>query len=404
MSPGVAPLLTSRRWDARNAGLPDPNPILYFSGLTGGLFLLEERRAYIGLNMMEGVGPVGVRALRERLGDCAAIFTASRDELMTADGVGPQLAGRILDQRSRLDPDAEEERARAFGATIITFEDAAYPEPLRQIHDPPLALYVRGTLLTGDRQSIAVVGTRRATHYGMETARSLSYQLAQSGFAVVSGLARGIDTAAHRGALHGGGRTLAILGGALDCLYPPENEDLAGEIAEQGALISEFPFGHHPNKNTFPMRNRLVSGLARGILVVEAGIKSGAMITAHQGLEQGRSVFAVPGRVDSLGSRGAHQLLKTGASLVESVDDILAEFEFLLPPKGVRESCDRLPTAMLTDDEAHLVDCMAEPETGVDSLIRQSGLPASAVNAMLVRLEMKRVLRMLPGRVVARVR
>lgn len=365
---------------------------------------MDERRAYIGLNMMEGVGPVGVRALKERLGSCRAIFEASRDELMATAGVGPQLAGSILDQRSRVDPEAEEDRAQAFGATIVTPEDAAYPEPLRQIHDPPLALVVRGTLLSGDHQSIAVVGTRRATHYGMETARSLAYQLAQSGFAVVSGLARGIDSAAHRGALHGGGRTLAILGGALDCLYPPENEDLAGEISDQGAVLSEFPFGRRPDKTTFPRRNRLVSGFARGILVVEAGIKSGAMITANQGLEQGRSVFAVPGRIDSYSSRGTHQLLKTGATLVESIDDIIGEFEFLLPPRTVSKAVEGPPAPLLTTDEERLVGCMADSETDVDSLIRRSGLSAAIVNAMLVRLEMKRVLRMLPGRVVARVR
>ena len=365
---------------------------------------MNEREAYIALNMMEKVGPVGVRSLAAVLGSGQAIFDCSRDDLLKARGVGPELAHAILDKRETLDWQAEIDRAARAGVRIVAQVDPDYPEALRTIHDPPLALYVRGTLSGRDRHAIAIVGTRHPTHYGSEVAERFGAQLAQAGFTVVSGLAEGIDTRAHAGALKVNGRTLAVLGSGLDCLYPPSNSDLAERIAGHGAVLTEFPFGRQPDRTTFAIRNRIVSGLSKGVVVVEAGLKSGALITANQALDQGRNVFAVPGRIDSHPSQGCHALIRKGAALVASVDDILEGFEFLLdrlagqPERSVR------PQPILTAEEEAVVRQLEGGGQDVDSLIRLSGLNAAAISSLLITLEMKRVVKMLPGRRVERVR
>jgi len=363
---------------------------------------MNEREAYVALNMMEKVGPVGVRALVSILGSARAIFEADRDQLTAARGIGGEFARSIVAQRGSVDWKGELDRASDRGIRIVTMIDEEYPAQLLDIHDPPLALYVRGSIEKKDKHSIAVVGTRRPTHYGREQAGNLAFQLAKAGFTVTSGLAHGIDTVAHHGAIKAKGRTLAVIGSALDCIYPPDNEELAREISEQGALISEFPFGRQPDKTTFPMRNRIVSGMSMGVLVVEAGAKSGALITASQALEQGRSVFAVPGRVDSPASRGCLHLLRDGARLVMGVDDIMEEFEFLLtaPGTGTRE----IPAPELSAPETQLAGMLEDGEQDVDSLIRSSGLQPAAVSSLLLGMEMKKVVRMLPGRMVELVR
>lgn len=362
---------------------------------------VDSRTAYIALNMMADIGPVSVRSLVTALGSPQAIFQADKHDLLKAEGIGPGLAEKIMSQREQLRPDEELARAGKQGYAIVTPVDAAYPKPLLTIHDPPLALYVWGKLESADKHAIAVVGSRHTTLYGREMAEKFAFHLAKAGFGVVSGLARGIDTAAHRGALQGGGRTLAVLGGALDCLYPAENAELALGISRQGAVLSEFPLGRQPDKTTFPMRNRIVSGLCMGVLVVEAGPSSGALITASQALDQGRSVFAVPGRVDSPASKGCHQLIKQGARLVESVDDILEEFEFLIPPAGPG-TCANLPP--LNPDEQKILRALAEEELDMDTLTRLTGVPAAALSVLVLGLEMKRLVRMLPGRRVALIR
>ena len=361
---------------------------------------MNERDAYIALNIMEKVGPVSVRSLVSVLGSAAAIFSADREALMRAPGVGPELAEAILRQRDQIDWAGELERTAERGARIVTPLDEDYPRPLREIHDPPLALYVWGTLSGADRHAIALVGTRHPTHYGRDVAEQLGYQLAKAGFVVVSGLAEGIDTAAHKGALKGQGRTLAVIGGGLDRLYPPSNAELAAHIAGHGAVLSEFPLGRQPDKTSFPIRNRIVSGLSMGVVVVEAGLKSGAMITTRQAMEQGRTVFAVPGRIDSFASQGCHALIRDGAALVTGVDDILKEFEFLIPARAETDAAARRPRANLSEPEAALAGLLADGGKDVDSLIRESGLGAAAVGSLLVSLEMKRTIRMLPGRLV----
>ncbi len=363
---------------------------------------MTDRQAYILFNMMEGIGPVRIRSLVEALGSVTAIVEACAEDLRKGKAVGPDLARSVIRQRDTLDPVAEEERTQSMGARIVTAIDEEYPRALGEIYDPPLALYVRGTLEEKDRHAIALIGSRRTTHYGRQVADRLAYQLGRIGDVVVRGLARGIDTAAHEGALKSGGRTIAVLGGALDKLYPSENTALAEAIEKNGAVISEFPLGREPDRTTFPMRNRIVSGLSLGVVVVEAGFKSGAMHTADSALEQGRSVFAVPGRIDSSSSRGAHQLIKNGARLVEDVDDILQEFEFVVPPEKQQTEMhlEARPEIKLSDEEQTIIKTLWDGEQDVDTLARAAQLNSAKVSALLIGLEMKRVIHMLPGRVV----
>jgi DNA processing protein len=364
---------------------------------------MTEREAYIALNLMEKIGPVGVRSLVAVLGSAAAVFDASAEDLRRADGIGRELASAIIRQRDSISLELELERAAETATHIITPLDEEYPDALREIHDPPLALYVRGRLLPKDRHAVAVVGTRRATHYGMDTTRKLSYQLGKAGICVLSGLALGVDTAAHEGALRGGGRTVAVIGSGFDHIYPPENIGLAERIAGQGAVLTEFPFARKPDKTTFPMRNRIVSGMSVGVLVVEAGRRSGASITANQALSQGRSVFAVPGRIDSYSSVGTNALIKDGACLVTGVQDILEHFEMLFPksqPDVEQEAAIRIDIPNLSEDETKVIKLLAKGEMGVDLLIRESGISTAKVSSLLVALELKKVVRMQPGRKV----
>jgi DNA processing protein len=361
---------------------------------------VNEREAYIALNIMEKIGPVGVRALVEHVGSADAIFSCSEDDLLGARGMGRETVRAVLAQRSTVEWQVEVDRAEALGARLVTMVDAEYPPLLREIHDPPLALYVRGKLESRDRHSISVVGTRRPTLYGRDSADRLAYALAKAGMVVVSGLAEGIDTVAHEAALRAGGRTLAVIGSGMAHLYPASNRELAEKIASQGALISEFPLDRRPDKTTFPMRNRIVSGLSMGSLVVEAAARSGALITVSQALEQGRTVFAVPGRIDSNGSRGTNELLKQGARVVTKAEDILNEFEMLLPLGSPAMQDAGAPQPELTEKESNIVELLHEGRRDVDGLIRLANLSVADVNAVLMTLEMKRVVRMLPGRVV----
>jgi len=366
---------------------------------------MTSREAYIALNRIEGIGPVRVRALVEALGSPEAVLAASPTALAAVRGVGPKVAENVVAQRDGVDAGAEEAAAAKLGARLITPVDADYPAPLKTIYDPPLCLYVRGTLEKKDEQALAVVGTRRASHYGAAQADRLAYLAAKAGFAIVSGLARGIDTVAHKAALKAGGRTLAVLGGALDKLYPPENSELAEEIAAHGAVLSEFPLGREPDRTTFPYRNRVVSGLSKGVLVVEAGLDSGAMNTAEQALEQGRSVLAVPGRVDMDGARGPHRLIQNGARLVADLPDILKEFEFLFPPdeqaRLARRQDARQRLTLAPGEEALVRALWSEPELDFDVLIRKTGLTSAQLMTLSMQLEMKRVVRRLPGRRLA---
>lgn len=364
---------------------------------------MTDREATIALNMIEGLGPVKVRALIDVLGSPSALFDPDVSDLRMVKGFGSKLSKQVLARRYEVDIEGELRRAKELGVRILTSLDDEYPESLKTIYDPPLVLYVRGEILAQDRHALAMIGSRKCTHYGLNVTDRLAYQLAQTGFTVVSGLARGIDSAAHEGALKAGGRTIAVLGSAMDELYPPENAELADAIAKSGAVISEYPFGRQADRQTFPYRNRIVSGLSMGVIVVESGAKSGSLHTADAAVEQGRSVFAVPGRVDSPASKGTNRLIKNGAKLVDNVDDILEEFELLIPPEAVDRPGEQLaarPDVPLSEEEQTLVTLLWNEGMDVDSLARTTGLPSAKVSALLIGLEMKRVVNMLPGRVV----
>src|SRR5438874_1122957 len=292
---------------------------------------MDSREALVALNMVEGVGPIRVRQLLEHFGDPAAILKASRSQLAAVRGIGEDTAEAISKWETDVPLAAELKRIADFGCHIVIQTDPEYPELLRQIYDPPLVLYVKGTLLTKDKNAVAMVGSRMTTHYGIEVARKLAYQLAYVGVTVVSGAARGIDTAAHQGALTGKGRTIAVLGTGINLVAPAENAELFERIAANGAVITQFPFNRPADKQSFPIRNRIVAGMTLGTCVVEANLTSGALITANFATEYGRQIFAVPGRIDSPRSKGCHELIKKGAKLCEGAEDILCEFEYLFP-------------------------------------------------------------------------
>ena len=366
---------------------------------------MTSREAYIALNMVDGVGPIRVRALRDRFGEPQAILAASKAELMQVDGVGEEVARSITSWREKVDLDAELQRIEKSGLRIVSCDDTEYPKHLREIYDPPLVLYVRGSLTERDALAIAVVGSRRTSLYGQDMARKLAFQLARVGVTVVSGLARGIDTAAHNGALQAKGRTVAVIGCGIDIVYPAENKKLADEIVEKGgAVVTEFPFGVQPDRQNFPMRNRIISGWSLGVVVVEANLKSGALITANQAGEQGRQVFAVPGRADSILSKGANKLIKDGAKLTEDVEDILGEFEYLLPKMAMEpaeaglEGEGTKPALQLSETEEKVMAQVSNEEIAIDEIIRASGLTTACVSATLLALEMKRLIRQLPGK------
>jgi DNA processing protein len=362
---------------------------------------MDSREALVALNLIDHVGPVRVRQLLERFGDAATILRASRQELLQVRGIGAETAESIVQWEQKADLAAELKRAEEFGCRVVIPTDPEYPELLRQIYDPPIVLYVKGALLPKDKNAVAMVGSRMTTHYGIEIARKLAYQLAYLGVTVVSGGARGIDSAAHQGALSAKGRTVAVLGTGINLVFPPENAELYERITDHGALVTQFPFNRPGDKQTFPIRNRLVAGMTLGTVVVEANLTSGALITANFANEYGRQVFAVPGRIDSPRSKGCHDLIKKGAKLCEGAEDILSEFEYLFPPSNRPASAAEtgvLPALELSQNEQAVYDVLSNEEISIDEVIRKSALPASAVSVALLSLEMKRLIRQLPGK------
>jgi DNA processing protein len=308
-----------------------------------------------------------------------------------------------------VDVEAELARIEKAGVRVVTRDDPEYPKNLREIYDPPLVLYVRGSLAETDALAVGIVGARRTTLYGQEMARKLAYQLGHLGVTVVSGGARGIDTAAHTGALQAKGRTVCVIGCGIDVIYPAENKQLFEQIADKGgAVVTEFPFGVQPDRQHFPMRNRIVSGWSLGIVVVEAALNSGALITANFAAEQGRQVFAVPGRVDAASARGCHKLIKEGAKLTEDVQDILVEFAYLIPrektaPTPQPDKSGAAPsTIKLSEVEEKIFNAIGNEETGVDAIIHATGLTSAVVSSTLLTMEMKRLVRQRPGRLFIR--
>ncbi len=353
---------------------------------------MNDLRYWVGFNIVRGIGPTRLRALLDYFGDLERAWHASSAELRSA-GLDRRSLENLLAARSALDLDRELERIGAVGAHLLTWESPGYPRLLREIHDPPPVLYVRGTVTEEDAWAVAIVGTRRASTYGREVARRLAAALARSGVTIVSGLARGIDAEAHRAALRAGGRTIAVLGCGIDRVYPPEYRKLAGEIVAQGALVSDYPLGTKPEGRNFPPRNRIISGLSLGVLVVEAGARSGALITADYAAEQGRDVFAVPGSILMRGSVGTNALIRDGAKVVLGPEDVLEELNLTM----VAEQTEARQVLPADETEAALLAHLSAEPTHVDELRRQMDLPIAQVTSTLALMELKGMVRQVGG-------
>ncbi len=347
---------------------------------------------WLALIKVPGVGPVLRRRLLDHFGSPQAIFEAKEEELRAVEGI----SSRVMRAIKATDPLAVGKRiyreAQGLGFRVLTLKDPQYPPNLREIFDPPPVLFIRGEILPQDSVAVAVVGSRRCSTYGRDFARRLSGSLAEVGVTIVSGMARGIDTEAHRGALGAGGRTIAVLGSGPDRIYPPENTALSREIAGSGAVLTEFPPGTPPERWNFPQRNRIISGLSLGVVVVEAPSKSGALITASLALEQGRCVFAVPGLAGSWVSQGTHRLIREGAKLVERPEDVLEEIlPQLQAPVGK-------PQGGLSEQELRVLEVLKEGPRHIDEITRILMKPVPETLSLLTRMELKGLLRQLPGR------
>ena len=355
------------------------------------------------LTMVSGVGPRTRKALLERFGSARAALLAGHTELCEVEGVGPKLCAKIV-AAGELDVEREIAVCRDNGVDILLDTAAEYPRVLKEIHDPPGVLFVRGKLLPRDALAVGIVGTRHATPYGLRQAERLGASLARAGLTIVSGLARGVDAAAHRGAMSAGGRTIAVLASGVLNIYPPEHVKLAEDVVAHGAVVSESPPLVEPLAGQFPQRNRIISGLSLGVIVIEAAERSGALITARHAMEQGREVFAVPGSVESRTSRGCHRLLRDGATLVESADDVL---EALGPLVETAQRDDgqkiRHPAELtLNELEQQVLAAVGEEATLIDTVVIESGLDVPRVLATLSVLEMRRLVRRLSGTTVVR--
>jgi DNA processing protein len=333
--------------------------------------------------------------LLERFGSAEALFGASARELSVLGQIPLPMAERLL-AAGQSDCDAELAAIERLQVTVLTIQDPRYPPPLKEIYDPPPVLFCRGELRTIDAAAVAVVGTRAPSQYGRMVAEQFGRELAEAGLTVVSGMARGVDTCAHRGALAGKGRTIAVLGSGVDVLYPWENAKLAERVIADGAILSESPMGSPPDAWRFPARNRIISGLSRGVLVVEASKGSGALITAANAVDQNREVFAIPNMIDNVRGQGPHELIKDGAKLVESLADILVELGIpLQEPSGDGQLS--MAELTLSEEEQRILELLSAQPRPVDDLIAESGLGAGQVSAALVMLEVKVLVRKVPG-------
>lgn len=365
----------------------------------------EDVRDWIALNMIPGVGGATFRRLVKFFGSPGNALRASLKDLNRIRGLTPAACQSIVDHRDTVPVEREMEIVERRGCRIITIHDKSYPANLKAIYDPPPVIYVKGDLLPADSLAVSVVGTRSASPYGKMVAKQISSQLAARGVTVISGMAYGIDTAAHIGALEGGGRTIAVMGNGLDVVYPARNLKLLERIIKSGAAVSEFPMGMNPLKSNFPRRNRVVSGLSLGTLIVEAPKRSGALITANFALNQGREVFAVPGRIDSEMSGGTHDLIKQGAKLVESVEDIFDELpSYALEPFTEEDHKieEERAELRLSKDEKAIWKAIGSSTIHIDDISRQAALPAYKVSATLVMLELKGLVQQSAGKMFTR--
>lgn len=369
---------------------------------------------WISLNMTPGVGPRAATKLLERFGSADAVFHARRTELESLR-IKPETIESIISREMHDKAETELERLKQLGGDVLILDDGSYPAMLREIADPPITLYVRGDWQAClDQPCVAVIGSRMCSTYGENASEMLARDLASRGICIVSGLARGIDTAAHRGAIRGGGRTIAVLGTGIDNVYPKENARLVAEILESGgAVVSQFPLGTPPLKDNFPYRNRIISGLSLGVLIVEASERSGSLITARLAMEQNREVMAVPGNITSRNSFGTNYLIKSGAKLVQQWQDVVAELPSeisaaILPPKvektdGEKKSQPELEPAGMNENERKVWSLLSADEpVHIDNLLTASALSFGDLNAVLVGLDIRDLIRVLPGKYYAR--
>jgi DNA processing protein len=357
----------------------------------------SELRDWIALRLTPGIGTVVCKNLLEAFGSPERIMAAPQEELAAVDGMSARLAVALKSSRANPDIDRELTKLSATDIHVITYTAPDYPQPLKNIYDPPPHIYVRGRLQPSDSNAVAVVGSRNASDYGLRAATDISRELAEAGLTIVSGMAAGIDAAAHRGALEAGGRTIAVLGCGADVCYPAGNRRLYDAIAQKGAIVSEYAPGTGPDTYHFPARNRIISGMARAIVVVEAGPKSGSLITARLALEQGRDVFAVPGSIYSFKTRGAHQLIRSGAALIESGHDIIETLGMTADSAAALQQPKPAP-ADLAPEARRIYDLLAAGPLHIDRLISETALTSSAVSTTLLELELSGFIRQLPGK------
>ena len=364
----------------------------------------DEKRAYLTLCLIPGIGPRLMANLLEQFGNSEAVLSSGPSQLRSVAGIGTKLARDIALAGENIDVDSLLARCRENEIQIFEQSNEAYPKPLAEIHDPPSVLFCRGNLIEEDCLAISIVGSRHATHYGKRTAEKLSRGLATAGYTIISGLARGIDAAAHRGALAAGGRTIAVLGSGLLNIYPAEHAGLAEEISTQGAVVSELVPDRAPKSTAFPQRNRIVTGMSLGTIVVEAAERSGALISARLAMEQGREVFAVPGPVDSRMSRGCHRLIKDGAKLVESVDDVLEELGPLMSPlkRNDGNTIHHPAELQLNVQESSVLQSIETSPTEIDVIVEKTQLPVARVLSTISVLEIRKLIRRVSGSSVAR--
>jgi DNA processing protein len=348
--------------------------------------------------MLSDIGPVLARRLLTALGSPENIFHASLKELKTVEDIGDERAKKIIEFDQWEVVQREIDGIMKNNAKLITINDSSYPEGLRYLYDAPLILYVKGDFKETDRYAIAIVGSRTPTHYGIHMAEEMSYALASYGLTIVSGMARGIDSASHRGALKAKGRTIAVLGSGIDIPYPPENRELMNMIASSGAVISEFPLGIQPEKGNFPRRNRIISALSAGVIVIEATQDSGSLITVGYALEQGKEVFAVPGNVTSKNSKGTNDLIKKGAKLVENAEDVIEELKPQINDVFKEGDISEKTLPLLNEEEKRLYSCLNTEPKHIDIIIRESGVPINRALSILLNLELKGIVNQTEGK------
>lgn len=360
---------------------------------------MTETEALIALNQLPVAGPVKIRRLLEKFGNAVNTLRQSNSSLQRIQGIGPEAAKLITQWQDYADPAAELQLAKERNIKILTQEDEGYPLALRDAYDAPIVLYVWGDLQENDLHSVGIVGSRKLTHYGREASRKFAFQLASAGLTVISGLARGIDTAAHEGAVAANGRTIGVLGSGLMQVYPPENLVLAEKIADgHGAIISEFPLQTSPDRKTFPQRNRIVAHWSRALLVVECPSRSGSLITANFALEAGRQIYAVPGPIDRPTSGGCHDLIREGAILVTDGSQILEDFSHLNFPTPKNEEPRPIENFVdLSPEENTVLKALSGSDQSIDEIVEKTQLPAHQISVILIKMELRKLVAPLPG-------